>query len=359
MNYNQKRSLLTVIILILTTALIIGALAALSSGFTNWDVKTWFGGNDEAAIEEAETDETDKSGAVIGESVGSGMVLTSASIARADYEKYGVSPLAETAYTLTATITPATADNKNVSWSVVWANLTSSWASGKAVTNYVTVTPSSSGSLTATVECKQAFGEQIIVTCTSQQNADAKASCTVDYYERISSIDASISNVALSSGSDIPFTTGMNFTVKPTYSAGTLEDSYTHTAKVKFTSAFEDHLEGYSDNYIGGMTIRDFFGSGYSTEYTLNYGTINYTFFEMLCYSDSGGSYTIDDDPYFADVFYSALKAYNGDVFTFTLTSTGKGSGTTKQQSYDVGVNTSSIAINVAELELNKNGIIF
>lgn len=367
MTYKHKSGLLTAIILILVVALIVGALAAMSSGFTNWDTSTWFGNGNEETVEEEdppvedEIDEADSevSGAVMGESTGTGMVLASASIARANYEEYGVSPMAETAYTLTATITPATADNKNVDWTVAWANASSSWASGKTVTDYVSVTPSSSGSLTATVECKQAFGEQIIVTCTSQQNAEAKASCTVDYYKRVSAIDASISNVDLSSGSDIPFTTGMSFTVKPTYSDGTLEDSYTHTAKVKFTSAFEDHLEGYSDNYIGGMTIRDFFGSGYTTEYTLNYGSINYTFFEALCYSDSGGSYTIDDDPYFIDIFYSALKEYSGDVFTFILTSTGTGSGITKQQTYDVSVNTSSIVINVAELELNEDGIIF
>ena len=53
--------------------------------------------------------------------------------------------------TLVATITPSTATNKKVDWSVSW--LDSSAAGGKTVTDYVTVTPLSDGSLTATLTC--------------------------------------------------------------------------------------------------------------------------------------------------------------------------------------------------------------
>ena len=124
MTYKKKSSILAVIVVILIVALIVGALAAMSSGFTNWDIKTWFGGEEETVEEEDppvedEIDEADPevSSAVIGESAGTGMVLASASIARANYEEYGVSPMAETAYTLTATITPATAVRRPIRWS--------------------------------------------------------------------------------------------------------------------------------------------------------------------------------------------------------------------------------------------------
>ena len=87
--------------------------------------------------------------------------------------------------TLKATIDPDTAANQNVDWSVSFVNPSSSWASGKTVTDYVTVTPTSDGSLTATVQCLKAFGEQIKITVTSRANEYATAECTVDYARRI------------------------------------------------------------------------------------------------------------------------------------------------------------------------------
>lgn len=87
--------------------------------------------------------------------------------------------------TLKATIDPDTAANQNVDWSVSFVNPSSSWASGKTVTDYVTVTPTSDGALTATVQCLKAFGEQIKITVKSRANEYATAECTVDYARRI------------------------------------------------------------------------------------------------------------------------------------------------------------------------------
>lgn len=125
---------------------------------------------------------------VVGDSVGSGILLKSMKIAAEDYAAYGVSPLAESAQTLTATISPSNAADKTVDWTVAWVNAGSSWANGKTVTDYVTVTPTSDGALTATVECLQAFGEQIKVTVTSRANTSAKAEATVDYAKQVVSI---------------------------------------------------------------------------------------------------------------------------------------------------------------------------
>lgn len=87
--------------------------------------------------------------------------------------------------TLTATVSPETADNKAVDWAASFVNPSSSWASGKTVTDYVTVTPTSDGALTANVNCLKAFGEQIKVTVASRVNSEAKAECTLDYARRI------------------------------------------------------------------------------------------------------------------------------------------------------------------------------
>ena len=116
--------------------------------------------------------------------VSHGIRLAAMKLASSEYEAYGVSAQAETAYTLTATITPADAANKKVDWTIAFKNASSTWASGKTVTEYATVTPSADGALTAVVENVAAFGEQIIVKATSRDNAEAFATCTVEYLQR-------------------------------------------------------------------------------------------------------------------------------------------------------------------------------
>lgn len=87
--------------------------------------------------------------------------------------------------TIQANIKPDNATNKNVSWSVAFVNPQSAWATGKNVSDYVMVTPQSPGSNIATVECLNAFGEQIKITVTSESNPEAKAETTVDFAKRI------------------------------------------------------------------------------------------------------------------------------------------------------------------------------
>ena len=84
--------------------------------------------------------------------------------------------------TVKATVTPYDA-NQNVTWGVEFINPESEWATGKTVTDYVTVTPEYEGSTTATLSCKNSFGEQIKLVCTSVENADISASVTVDFIQ--------------------------------------------------------------------------------------------------------------------------------------------------------------------------------
>ncbi len=93
-------------------------------------------------------------------------------------DEYGVATAAAATVskTLTATVYPATAENTLVDWSVAWGNSSNT----ATVTDYVTVTPSSAGSKTATVTCKKAFTGNIIVTVTTRENGYS-ASCIVTY----------------------------------------------------------------------------------------------------------------------------------------------------------------------------------
>ena len=135
-----------------------------------------------------------RDGFLIGESVGNGAEIRSAKISTEEYAENNISALAESAYTLTATVQPEDATNKSVDWSITFVNPSSAWASGKTVTDYVTVTPTSDGALTANVECLQAFGEQMKITVTSRDNPEASAECTVDYVQKFDHITITLRN---------------------------------------------------------------------------------------------------------------------------------------------------------------------
>ena len=94
--------------------------------------------------------------------------------------------------TITASIIPASALDKRVNWSVEWVDSSSEWAKGKTVTDYVTVTADTTDSRIATVNCLAPFGSQIKVVATSVANAEAKASCYVDYYKKGEDIEMTI-----------------------------------------------------------------------------------------------------------------------------------------------------------------------
>ena len=182
--YEHKRSDTIKWVLTLLAFILVGVmLAGIICG--------WFDKKDEPAEEE----QTEQEGGmeITGGTSANGISLMSASIAAADYETYGVSALAESAQMVTASITPSDAPNKEVDWSVAWKNPSSAWANGKDVTDYVTVTPFSDGALTATVECLEAFGEQVLVTATSRDNPSAKGSCTADYMQRYLGTETSLS----------------------------------------------------------------------------------------------------------------------------------------------------------------------
>ena len=141
-------------------------------------------------------------GMVIGESTEQGIKLMSEVLPVSDYGDYGVMPTADTVYTLTATVTPAHAANHGVDWSVSWSNPNSAWATGKKAADYVMVVPTTSDSKIATVACINAFGEQIVVTAKSQDNPNVKATCFVDYAQKILSAQLNFGNIPINLGGD-------------------------------------------------------------------------------------------------------------------------------------------------------------
>ena len=163
----------------LLSLLLIAAIVA--AAVFAWLYRTEKGGTREPSYPEAET-----SGGVV---TADGTVMESGGVyplpERMAFTSVSAeSTLASDGVTVQAGVQPRDATNRAVDWSLSWKNAASSWANGKSVTDYVTVTPTSDGSTTATVRCLQKFGEQILLTVTSRDNPKATASTTVDYYKR-------------------------------------------------------------------------------------------------------------------------------------------------------------------------------
>ena len=113
-------------------------------------------------------------GMELGEIQNNGVKLMKSPILPTAYEDYGVMPTAESAFNLTATISPEDAANHGVDWYLSFDNPSSAWASGKNVEDYVMMSPSAD-TKTNTISCLQPFGNAIIVTAKSHDEACQKA----------------------------------------------------------------------------------------------------------------------------------------------------------------------------------------
>ena len=188
--------------------LAVAVTAAITQGFKNWNPYGWFDKKEEQPLPEENgggpvTDEN-------GNEMNGGEVhempkqMAFRSVAALDGEN------AYDSVTLHATVKPDDAADKSVVWCVVFKDPESEWATGKTVTDYITVTPQSEGSAVATVKCLQPFGEQIKIFAVLGAYLDAfdgisleeilvipealdllgtmAVACTVDFYQRITSV---------------------------------------------------------------------------------------------------------------------------------------------------------------------------
>ncbi len=155
---------------------------------------------------------------------------------------------------LTATVTPDTAYDKTVDWTFAFTNPSSPWATGKNVADYISVTPDSDGSLSATVKCKQAFGEQITITVASRSTPSKKATCAVGYVKKVTSMN--------------------NFTIKrgPT---GVISEEFTLTPNKNLSSASTTSI-GYKRGFvtIGSEGLNAIMGRLFYGTSNLSVGTI-------------------------------------------------------------------------------------
>lgn len=145
-----------------------------------------------------------------------------------------------------AYVYPESAANKAVDFSVAWGNAPTHGS--EQVSNYLTVTPDSDGSTTATVSCKKSFGDDTIIITVTTREGGYTATCTVSFTGIASGIEITSSTATKKSTSERG----------EYYELGT---SKTYTFNIGLTNAFNDAAGNLSVTEIGGVGNM-YFGNG-------------------------------------------------------------------------------------------------
>lgn len=145
-----------------------------------------------------------------------------------------------------AYVYPESAANKAVDFSVAWGNAPTHGS--EQVSNYLTVTPDSDGSTTATVSCKKSFGDDTIIITVTTREGGYTATCTVSFTGIASDIEITSSTATKKSTS----------ARGEYYELGT---SKTYTFNIGLTNAFNDAAGNLSVTEIGGEGNM-YFGNG-------------------------------------------------------------------------------------------------
>ena len=193
MKQQTKRTVAIIVVAVILTAVILTAVC--TDGFMHWNNYCLFGHDyDESGVcvrcgKDKPTEELEQAnGNVVIENIAArGMRLNAAPVALSDDLEM---------YRITATITPANADDNRIEWHIAWKDPNSLWAIGKNVSDYVELASTLEFSSNANVSCIKDFGEQIIITANSLDNEEATAQCTVDYVQRIKGITFNMPEVS-------------------------------------------------------------------------------------------------------------------------------------------------------------------
>ena len=297
--------------------------------------------------------EQEEGGAIITEGESHGMKLMSALIAPEDYDEYGISPMAETAYQLTATITPDNATNKAVDWTVEWVSSHSGGTSESkvtedAVTDYVTVTPATDGALSATVECLQAFDTQVCVTVTSRDNTSVTANATVDYTQKLSAVKATFGSTVLTDGMTKSFNLSVSGQPAETWkfdyttSAYTIADEYTTKVTISFSPIV--------------TTLESAVGADFtwtSEDITSGMPAFDKTFFDKVFVTEDG---LVSANP---EQYNKLVNALTTGVALFKVEVSTTGTYGSKTDNYLINVTSDGMNIRVEGIELGDTSIIF
>ena len=256
--------------------------------------------------------------------------------------------------TIQATVKPDNATNKKVVWAVEFVNPASEWATGKAATDYITVTPQSVGSNIATVECLKPFGEQIKITVVSESNAEAKAETTVDFAKRILKVPFDVS-----CGEEDYSVTGKDFTMDALYlNVGLewdlwIEDPHCEYSAYTVEDEFVTTLEIYSNEDVIEQFTEDtgMFPEMSTLEMDSDLGAI----YGPLQYTLDGIDWNVAE---FRNTLNNWFKG-NTDKAMFTLHYKAVGQYSTYEAEIPIYVNVDELSVLVTEITLDQSNLLF
>ena len=254
-------------------------------------------------------------------------------------------------HTLTATVLPSTAKNKLVDWSVIWADSNNT----ANISEYLTVTPDSDGSTTATVTCLKAFTGNAVVVVTTRESAYT-AECLVTYVGVPTDITVSCSGITITNNAcALGVGKTYSFNVAPTNTLGTVGNDYKNLTVT--LDAVGSVVLGNYTTYTGGtsewsstadhtVTVQSLIDNFITLSYSNGVATVTTkktieSYYEYLTRMDGGRT------KLYTNKYHSSV----GDCY-FRLTVTEPNSHVTKtiKITFDstivTGVNTSSSQIN-------------
>lgn len=344
----MKKSIIAIIAIALVLTVGLTVVGIGSSGFSNWKTDTWF--NDKAAeiTDISDTNQAEQDLAVETHDTTT-MMLSATPVMLANADGYTKS------VQLTATVLPADVPDKSVDWLIEWENT----STAATVTDYVTITPTSDGALTATVTCKQPFNENIVVTVMTRVGKNT-ATCLVTYVgapESVSIVGNSISASSLSGvGSYYALPTGSTYTFTLSGENGfgdvRADCNYTYTVSAVGNIITQDRkYNGNNDTntFIDGtektLAIKDikkvsnYIPSAYDCSVSGNQLSItsNATLTNYYASSARSGQVVVYSD---------SFKAFENDAWYYTVTVTETNSGATQTIKFRPIASVNSISLN-------------
>lgn len=312
-NYNNENSwsdkvsgLVTIIALVLVAILSIGLLCAL---FIQPNEEKPDEQTEQAAVMDGEGNAMDADTVY---AMPAAMSFSAASLAqaRAHFDEPSttttVSSDESVDVRIEAYVRPDDAANKKVDFSVSWG--TAPTHGSEPVENYLTVTPDSDGSTTATVSCKKAFGDDTILITVTTREGGYTATCTVTFTGVADGISISGSTATKKSSS------GRG----EYYEVGT---GKTYTFDISLTNAFDDVASDLSVKEIGGEGTMYFGNGSYNDGGYINFSNVTQKDIGdladefIISATISGNTLTVKTGPKILENYYSS---YGPDEYFIT-----------------------------------------
>lgn len=152
---------------------------------------------------------------------------------------------------LTATVTPENAENKTVDWSIYWAD--DAPLKDKDISEYLTLTPTADGALTATVTCHKSFRGSVAYIKVTTRVGGYEALCSVTFTGIPSQLN--VNTQALKTTSDgqkyLIANTSSGFAVNLANVFGDIDESYYNKITVSVEGVGSFIADDYYNNASG------------------------------------------------------------------------------------------------------------